>query len=94
MKKTLKGFLHLSTESWTYGDLLFYQCDMSRSEHIGCVLIKPVEFEVDIPGDFDPRPAQIAVLDEKQKQAAAAFAALTTEINRQISQLQALEVSV
>ena len=92
MKKTIKGYLHYSTWVCTLGEIRFFETDMSAVQSMDVVLIKPHEFEVDIPDDFDPRPAQIKALEEKQKQAAAAFHAMNTEIMRQISQLQALEV--
>ena len=92
MKKTIKGYLHFSTAAYNYGEVNLYMCDMSGTPSMNAVLIKPVEFEVEIPDDFDPRPAQIKALEEKQKQAAAAFQTMNTEIMRQISQLQALEV--
>ena len=92
MKKTLKGFLHFSTDGWSYGEIVFYGCDMSKSESMACIMIKPLEIEVDIPDDFDPRPAQIKALQAKQTKAAADFHAMNTEIMRQINELQALEM--
>ena len=92
MKKTLKGFLHFSTDPWNYGELAFYCCDMSKSGNMGCLLIKPMEIEVDIPDDFDPKPAQIAALKAKQTKAAADFHAMNVEFMRQINELQALEM--
>ena len=93
MKKTIKGFLHYSTWVCTLGEIRFYESDMSGVPSMEVVLIKPHEFEVEIPDDFDPRPAQIKALEEKQKQAAAAFQTMNTKIMRQISQLHALEVA-
>ena len=93
MKKTLKGFLHMSTDSWDRNELLFYKADMSDYESVRAVMIKPMEIEVDLPDDFDPRPAQIAALKAKQTKAAAEFHARNTEIMRQINELQALEMS-
>ena len=48
-------------------------------------------FTVEIPADFDPRPEHIKALEAKRKELQAQFAAAVTEINRQISQLQAIE---
>ena len=93
MKKILKGFLHFSTDPWSYGQIVFYQCDMSKSSSMDCLLIKPIEIEVDIPDDYDPRPAQITALKAKQTKAAADFHVLNVEIMRQINELQALEMS-
>lgn len=93
MKKTLKGFLHFSTSKYSYGELAFRQSDMSGNPAFGEILVKKMEIEVDIPDDFGPRPAQIAALKEKHKKAAADFHAMQTEIMRQISELQAVEMS-
>jgi len=93
MKKTIKGFLHYSTWVCTLGEIRFYESDMSDVPSLDVVLIKPHEFEVDIPDDFDPRPAQIKALEAKEKEAAAAFYSMQVDIQRQISQLQALEVA-
>lgn len=94
MKKTLKGFLHMSTASWSKGELALYGCDMSATANMNCVCIKPLEIEVELPDDFDPRPAQIAALQAKQKQAAADFHVMNTELMRKINELQALEMTV
>lgn len=50
------------------------------------------EFTVDI-GDFDHRPEVIRMLEAKRKELHAQFAAAVTEINRQINELQAIEMS-
>ena len=91
MKKTVKTFLHFSTRSWEYGELAFYGCDMSKTI-VTAVMVKPMEIEVDIPDDFDPRPQQIAALKAKQLKAAADFHAMNVEFMRQINELQALEM--
>lgn len=93
MKKTLKGFLHMSICPYTPGDLSLRYRDYTGDKSFKEVMIKPFEIEVDIPDDFDPRPAQIKALQEKQKEAAAAFHAMNTEIMRQIQELQALEMT-
>jgi hypothetical protein len=49
------------------------------------------EIEIDVPENFDPRPAQIAVLEAKKQQVMADFQKSVTDINRRISELNALE---
>jgi len=93
MKRILKGFLHMQTDSFNHGALVLYGCDMSNTKYFNCVMIKKLEIEVDIPDNFDPRPAQIQALKKKQEQAAADFHVQNTEILRQISELQALEMA-
>lgn len=56
-----------------------------------CVGVQPHSITVNIPADFDPRPGQIKALEAKRKELQAQFSAAVTEINRQISQLQAIE---
>ena len=43
-------------------------------------------------GGFDPRPIQIQALEAKRKELQAQFAAAVTEIQRQINELQAIEM--
>lgn len=49
------------------------------------------EIEVDVPENFDPRPAQIAVLEAQKQKVMADFQKSVTDINRRISELNALE---
>lgn len=55
------------------------------------IFVGTAEVTFDVPDDFDPRPAQIKTLEAKRTELNAQFAAAVTEINRQISQLQAIE---
>jgi hypothetical protein len=54
-------------------------------------VLKSVPITLEIPDDFDPRPAQIKALEKKREELNTQFAAAVTELNRQISQLQAIE---
>ena len=49
------------------------------------------EIEIDVPENFDPRPAQIAVLEAEKQKVMAEFQKSITIINERISKLQALE---
>jgi hypothetical protein len=94
-KITQTVFVHYDTSStpevmnWSRWDLRRYKCDDSDSS----VFVGTAEVTVDVPGDFDPRPAQVKALEAKLAQLNAQFAAAVTEINRQIAQLQAIEHS-
>ena len=91
MKKTLKGFLHYSTSTYTPG----YEVWPLKIVDSGrLIFVKEIDVDVEVPDDYDPRPAQIAALKEKQKQAAADFHAATVENTRQINELQALEMTI
>lgn len=87
MKKVVKAFYFFDSQTGEYDFWNFrpYTEDGRR------IVLAEKEIEFEIPDDFDPRPLQIKELEKKQQEAAAAFHALTTEIKRQISELQALE---
>jgi len=85
MKKTMKAYLIYTPAGNAY-DVWSFKPYSEVTNF--CLDSKDVDF--DIPDDFDTRPIQIKALKERQKQAAAAFQTMTTEINRQISQLQAI----
>ena len=85
MKHTVTMHIHKSKYSNAF---ILFCCDMTE---YGDIYIAPIEVSFEVPDNWDPRPAQIKALQEKQRAAGAAFAALTTEINRQISQLEAIE---
>lgn len=55
-------------------------------------LVCPHDITVDI-GDFDPRPQQIKSLQEQRDELHAKFAAAVREIDRRLSELQAIEYS-
>ena len=55
------------------------------------VIVSEHSIEVEVPDDFDPRPELVKSLQEQQKKARADFEKLCTDIQRQISELQALE---
>ena len=90
MKKTVKCYLHYKPKS--YGDG-FEVWDLDMTGDDDRILITALDVVFDVPDDFDPRPLQIKALYEKQEKAAAAFHTLTTEIMRQINELQALEMT-
>ena len=58
------------------------------------VVINELTIEVQVPVNFDPRTSLIENLRAQQTKAAADFQTLTTSILRQISELQALEMTV
>ena len=95
---TIPGFVYLKKEDdWSIKPpgaipglaASWYHINMAGQD--GVLLTIPSAITFEMPDDFDPRPAQVAALQAKQKEAAAAFAALTVEINRQINELQAIE---
>lgn len=96
MKKVIKGFIHYrnkysSDQDETY---TFLSYDLTDSEYAdGRVMVRPHEFEIEVPDNFDPRPQQVQALEKEKQKARAEFAARITEIERQISELTCLEAS-
>ena len=90
MKKTIQCFLHYRTASWCPGYEVWSN-EMTTSKEL--IFISSLDVEFEIPDDFDPRPAQIKALQEKQREAAAAFHAMNNDLMRQINELQALEMA-
>ena len=57
------------------------------------VYVRPVEVTVPVPHDFNPRAAKLAGLREEEKRVRAEFQARITELQRQQSELLALEMA-
>ena len=94
MKVTIKGILHWEKNSWSenhsYG---IYRHDMSdmSSENTHYAAIQPVEFEVEIPDDFDPRPGIVKGMRETKQRILAEAQVKANEIDEQIQQLLSIE---
>jgi hypothetical protein len=94
-KHTIKGFLYHVKYAWQ-SDVPFRVCfadtdTMGKSSNGAWTLIKPHEFVVEIPDDFDPRPAKITALRELKQDVQAEFSKRVLEIDKQIQKLLALE---
>lgn len=91
-KHTIKA--HIIWEKWTNSDGEFIvQSGPAHTSSSGAytqIDICTQDIEFDLPESFDPRPAQIAQLEAKKAEIRAKFAASITEIERQISELQAI----
>lgn len=57
-------------------------------------LVMPHALTFDLPDDWNPAIAEVAMLREKKAKAAAAFYAMVTDIDRQINELLALDNEV
>jgi hypothetical protein len=55
------------------------------------VPVREHSFTAEVPADFDPRPGMVEALQAKKRQLQAEFTKSVTDIERQISELQALE---
>lgn len=91
MKVTAQAHLHWRT-SYTHpeGMFTFFENDMSicGPEY---VCIRKVEMEVDVPDDFDPRPAQIDALRKEKTKILAEAQARANNIEEQVQRLLAIE---
>jgi hypothetical protein len=92
VKITQTVFVHYDTEDkewmgWNRWELRRYECTSDKD----IVFVGTTDVTFEVPDDFDPRPAQVKALQEKERELRAQFAAAVTEIQRQISQLQAIE---
>jgi hypothetical protein len=90
MKIKVTVHIHLTKYSWEtkgrYEVLSYVIKDDVNQTYVG-----PQEVEVEVPDHFDPRPAQIAVLEAQKQKVMADFQKSITDINRRISELSALE---
>jgi hypothetical protein len=87
MKLTIKGHVYAQQESW-HPKPIFTFFDFAAD---GWVPICAHEVVVDIPDDFDIRPAKIIQLEQEKEKLRAAFTARITEINGEIQSLLAIE---
>lgn len=88
MIKTIKSFI-LHTQKWN-GDDEFIISNVEMPS-IGYTTVGSREFEVEIPDNYDPRPQQIKMLQERRADIAKEFSERCLEIDRQINKLSALE---
>ena len=82
--------IHFVKYSWeTQGrfEAMSYQI----KDDVNYSYVGPQEVVIDVPDQFDPRPAQIAVLEAQKQKVMADFQKSITDINRRISELNALE---
>jgi hypothetical protein len=90
---TQKVFVHYDTDRHCKA-IGWPQWELRRQEwkhDSSYIFVGTAEVTFEVPDNFDPRPQQVKALEEKRRELQAQFAAAVTEINRQISQLQAIE---
>ena len=66
-----------------------FSCKFSDDEHRTFVCEQ--EVEVEVPDDYDPRAQQVAALEKQKQKVMADYQKSVTDINRRISELQAIE---
>ncbi len=88
-KHTIRAYVYQLRYAWS--DATEYR--VYNSPDMGddvCALVGPVEVAFEVPDDFDPRAAKIAALEKEKQQLRAALAVKVTNIDRRISELQAI----
>lgn len=89
MKVTKPGFVY--QEVRTYSGPTDFQWFQFEGSPEGYVLIGPCDLTFEIPDDFDLNSHKIKTLKDKKQKAMADFQLLVTQIDRQISELTAIE---
>ena len=87
---TIKGGIYIDTGKYADPEnpYRFFSGDPTDFNEYIAIMLHQITAEV--PDDFDPRPAKIAALEAKKQELRAEFAAKVTEIERKISELQAI----
>lgn len=93
MKVTINGFITYEKSAYMDKARIGW-CDFRPSSNIwpDLVVVGEQSIEVDVPENFDPRPELIAGLKKKEQQARTDFENLLTDIQRQISQYEAISM--
>ena len=82
--------IHCQKSSWE-NEHTFHLFSFKLDNTDSRVYVGEQEIEIEVPDDYDPRSALIAALKEEQTKAAAAYQKTVTDIQRRISELQAIE---
>lgn len=91
MKVKIKAYVHHVQYPWQQEpEYTLFSTVMKEVEHYVCVSETPIEIEVDIPDNFDPRPQKVAALQEKKREVQAEFSKRVAEIDDQISKYLAI----
>ncbi len=93
MKTTITGAIY-ANQYYQGDDISYTFFDFTPSEVSGWIRVVDHAIEVEIPGSFDIRAGQIEALRAKESQVRADFAKTITDIQRQISELQAIGCEV
>jgi hypothetical protein len=90
MKVKLTAHIHHQQWSWEKeGQFIIYSAKLEDCEHR--TYICEQQIEIDVPDNYDPRPAQIAALVDHKQKVMADYQKTVDQINDRISKLQALE---
>lgn len=93
MKKQIKGYITFR-DAYGKQEFDFLTYNPTQFAHNDRVVIREETIEVEIPDDFDPRPAQVEMLQEQQRKVRAEMSARINELQERINKLLALEMTV
>lgn len=88
-KHVIEGWLYQRQFQWEDEPTITFS-SFDRGNDSDYALIRPYSFEVEVPDDFDPRPAMIVALERKKQEVRAEFARTVAEIDKRIGELQAI----
>ena len=92
MKVTVKHYLTQVQWGWEpKPQYVLYPFPMNGEQY---AIVREMDVELDIPDDFDPRPQQIAALEEQRRKAKADHEALMNMIEGKIQSLRCIEHKV
>lgn len=92
-KHIVKGYITRTQYKWQAKPSFGFSMYKPTENYTDTVVVAERQIEVEVPDDFDPRPAMVARLEEQKKQVTAEFAKTIKEINERIQSLLALEMS-
>jgi hypothetical protein len=95
MKQLVKGYIYYVKYDFAQEPLLRWNESktMGKSDP-DWVMVGPHNFTIEVSDDFDPRPKQLAAIDEKIASVRAEMTARITELMEQRSRLLAIENTV
>lgn len=94
MKHVITGYITSTQYSLNSEKQIDFRSYKPTAEYSpNTVVVREHSIEVDVPDDFDPRPAMIASLEEQKQIARAKFAEEVRTIDARIQSLLAIENS-
>ena len=88
----IKQTIHIHYSKWDFeeqGEYIIYSHKFEDSDFRAHIC--ECEIEIEIPDDFDPRPQQIAALEQQKQKVMAEYSVTLEDLNEKINKLQALE---
>lgn len=91
-KHLIKGYI-TSTQYGLHGKPIVGFCTYKPNAEYSpnTVIVAEHEFEVDVPDNFDPRPAMVESLNEQKRLAKVEFAKKVKELDERTQSLLAIE---